>query len=82
MPDRRASLSLIAGLTLASPSLVHAVAQRLMLCLPDTWAPATVVGICLGLLAFIGLAVWRLALRRLPVLTVQSMRTGILATHA
>ena len=40
MPDRRASLALIAGLTLASPSLLG-VAHRLMLCLPDTWAPAT-----------------------------------------
>lgn len=82
MPDGRASLSLIAGLTLASPSLLHAVAHRLMFCLPDTWAPATVVGICLGLLAFIGLAAWRLALRRLPVLAAQSMRAGILATDA
>jgi hypothetical protein len=53
-----------------------------MLCLPDTWAPATVIGISLGLLAFVGLAAWRLALRRLPVLAVQSMRAGILATNA
>lgn len=82
MPERRASLSLIAGLTLASPSLLDAVADRLMLCLPDTWALATVVGISLGLLAFVGLAAWRLALRRPPVLAVQSMRAGILATDA
>ena len=82
MPDRLASLSLIAGLTLASPSLLNAVAHRLMICLPDTWAPATVVGISLGLLAFVGLAAWRLALRRLPVLAMQSIRAGILATNA
>jgi pimeloyl-ACP methyl ester carboxylesterase len=53
-----------------------------MLCLPDTWAPATVIGISLGLLAFVGLAAWRLALRRPPVLAVQSIRAGILATNA
>jgi len=82
MPDRLASLSLIAGLTLASPSLLKAVAHRLVLCLPDTWALATVIGISLGLLAFVVLAAWRLALRRLPVLAVRSMRAGILATNA
>jgi hypothetical protein len=82
MPDRRASLSLIAGLTLASPSLRDAVAHRLMLCLPDTWGPATVVGVSLGLLAFVALATWRVDVRRLLVLAMHSMRAEILATDA
>jgi len=82
MPDRCASLALIVGLTLASPSLLNAVAHRLMLCLPDTWASAMVVGISLGLLAFVGLAAWRADLRRLPVLAVHSIRGEILATDA
>ena len=82
MPDRRASLALIAGLTLASPLLLDIVARRLMLCLPDTWAPATVVGVSLRLLAFIALTAWRADLRRLPVHTVHSIRTEILATDA
>lgn len=82
MPDHRASLALIAGLTLASPLLLDVVAHRLMLCLPDTWAPATVVGVSLGLLAFIARAAWRADLRRLPVHAVHSIRTEILATDA
>ena len=82
MPDRGASLALIAGLTLASPLLLDVVARRLMLCLPDTWAPATVVGVSLRLLAFIALTAWLADLRRLPVHTVHSIRTEILATDA
>lgn len=75
MPDRRASLELIAGLTLASPSLLDVVALRLMLCLPDTWAPAMVVGVSLGLLASVALTAWRTDLRRLPVLAAHSIGT-------
>jgi hypothetical protein len=82
MPDHRPSLSLIAGLTLASPSLLDAVAHRLMLCLPDPWGPATVVGVSLGLLAFVALATWRADVRRLLVLAMHSMRAEILATDA
>jgi len=82
MPDRRAYLALIAGLTLASPSLLYAVAHRLMLCLPDTWAPATMVGVSLGLLALVTLTAWRADLRRLPVLAVRSRPTEILAADA
>jgi len=79
MPDRRAYLALIAGLTLASPSLLYAVAHRLMLCLPDTWAPATMVSVSLGLLALVTLTAWRADLRRLPVLAVRSRPKEILA---
>lgn len=82
MPDRRASLELIAGLTLASPSLLDAVAHRLMLCLPDTWTPATMVGVSLGLVAFVALTAWRGNLWRLHVLAAHSIRTEILATDA
>ncbi len=81
MPDRRASLALIAGLTLASPSLLDAVARRLMLCLPDTWAPAMMVGVSLGLVTFLALTAWRADLRRLPVLAVRSI-PEVLATDA
>ena len=79
MPDRRAYLALIAGLTLATPSLLDAVAHRLMLCLPDTWAPATMVSVSLGLLALVTLTAWRADLRRLPVLAVRSRPKEILA---
>ena len=82
MPDRRVYLALIAGLTLASPSLLYAVAHRLMLCLPDTWAPATMVSVSLGLLALVTLTAWRADLRRLPVLAVRSRPKEILATDA
>jgi len=82
MPDRRVYLALIAGLTLASPSLLGAVAHRLMLCLPDTWAPATMVSVSLGLLALVTLTAWRADLRRLPVLAVRSRPKEILAADA
>jgi len=82
MPDRRAYLALIAGLTLAPPSLLDAVAHRLMLCLPDTWAPATMVSVSLGLLALVTLTAWRADLRRLPVLAVRSRPKEILAADA
>ena len=82
MPDRRAYLALIAGLTLASPSLLYAVAHRLMLCLPDTWALATMVSVSLGLLALVTLTAWRADLRRLPVLAVRSRPKEILAADA
>ena len=82
MPDRRAYLALIAGLTLASPSLLYAVAHRLMLCLPDTWAPATMVSVSLGLLALVTLTAWRADLRRPPVLAVRSRPKEILAADA
>ena len=82
MPDRRASLALITGLTLASPSLLDPVTHRLMLCLPDTWAPAMMVGLSLGLLTFVALTAWRADLWRLPVLTVHSIRAEALATDA
>ena len=82
MPDRGASLALITGLTLASPSLLDAMAHRLMLCLPDTWAPATLVGVSLGLVAFVALTAWRANLWRLPVLAAHSIRTEILVNDA
>ena len=82
MPDRRVYLALIAGLTLASPSPPDAVAHRLMLCLPDTWAPATMVGVSLRLLALVTLTAWRADLRRLPVLAVRSRPKEILAADA
>jgi hypothetical protein len=82
MPDRRASLALIAGLTLASPSLLDAVAQRLILCLPDTWAPAMMVGVSLGLMAFVALTAWRADLRCLLVLAMRSRPKEILAADA
>jgi len=82
MHDRRAYLALIAGLTLATPSLLDAVAHRLMLCLPDTWAPATMVSVSLGLLALVTLTAWRADLRRLPVLAVRSRPKEILAADA
>ena len=82
MPDRRVYLALIAGLTLASPSLLDAVAHRLMLCLRDTWAPATMVSVSLGLLALVTLTAWRVDLRRLPVLAVRSRPREILAADA
>ena len=82
MPDRRVYLALIAGLTLASPSLLYAVAHRLMLCLPDTWALATMVSVSLGLLALVTLTAWRADLRRLPVLAVRSRPKEILAADA
>ncbi len=82
MPDRRTSLALIAGLTLASPSFLDTVAHRLMLCLPETWAPAMMVGVSLGLLAFVALSAGRSDLRRLPVHAVHSMRAAVPATDA
>ena len=82
MPDRRVYLALIAGLTLASPSLLYAVAHRLMLCLRDTWPPATMVSVSLGLLALVTLTAWRADLRRLPVLAVRSRPKEILAADA
>ena len=82
MPDRRVYLALIAGLTLASPSPPDAVAHRLMLCLPDTWAPATMVSVSLGLLALVTLTARRADLRRLPVLAVRSRPKEILAADA
>ena len=82
MPDRRAYLALIAGLTLASSPLLYAVAHRLMLCLPDTRAPATMVSGSLGLLALVTLTAWRADLRRLPVLAVRSRPKEILAADA
>ncbi len=63
MPDRRASFALIAGLTLASPSLLDAVVHRLMLCLPHAWAPAVIVGVSFGLLTFVALTAWRATTR-------------------
>ncbi len=75
MPDRRAPLALIAGLTLASPSLLDTVAHRLMLCLPDTWAPATVLGVNLGILASVAVTAWRGTLWRLHGLAAHSIRT-------
>jgi hypothetical protein len=82
MPDRRAPLALIAGLTLASPSLLDAVAHRLMLCGPDVWAPATVVGVSLGLVAFVAVTAWRADLRHLLVRVMRPRLKEILATDA
>lgn len=82
MPDRRATLALIAGLTLASPSLLDAVAHRLMLCLPDTWAQVTMIGVSTGLIAFVALMAWRAKLRRPLVIAARSIRTEILAADA
>jgi hypothetical protein len=82
MPDRRAPLVLIAGLTLASPSLLNDVAHRLMLCVPDTWAPAIVVGISLGLIAFVTVAACRAHLRRRLVLAMRPSPKGLPATDA
>jgi hypothetical protein len=82
MRDRRAPLPLIAGLTLASPSLLDAIAHRLMLCLPDTWAPATMVGVSVGLLAFVALTAWRTDLRCLLVIGVRSIVKEIEETDA
>ncbi len=82
MPDRRASLALIAGLTLVSPSLLDAVARRLVLCLPDTWAPAVMVGISLGLVAFVAFTACRADLWHLCGLPVHSVRTEVPAADA
>ena len=53
-----------------------------MLCLPDTWALATMVSVSLGLLALVTLTAWRADLRRLPVLAVRSRPKEILAADA
>lgn len=82
MPDRRASLALVAGLTLASPSLLDAVVQRLMLCLPHTWASALIVGVSLGLLAFVAVTAWRVDLGRVPVRAGHSLQATVPAANA
>ena len=82
MPDRRASFALIAGLILASPSLLDAVAHRLILCQPQAWAPAIVVGVNLGLLAFVALTASRVDLRHVPVRAVHSLQAKVPAANA